>query len=104
VIDRRAAASTQNQALNGLHFLYREVLSQPLPQTIAAVRAKKNRRLPKVFARNEAEFILVELEGESLLMVQLLYGAGLRVSECLRLRVKDIDFGQGLFLVQDGKG
>ena len=103
-IDRRVAASTQNQALNALLFLYREVLSQPLPQTIAAVRAKKTRHLPTVLTRGEVEMILAELEGESLLMAQLLYGAGLRISECLRLRVKDIDFGQRLFLVPDGKG
>jgi integron integrase len=103
-IDRSVAASTQSQALNALLFLYREVLRKPLQQTINAVRAKNTRRLPTVLARNEVEMILAELEGESLLMAQLLYGAGLRVSECLRLRVKDIDFGQRLILVRDGKG
>ena len=101
-IDRRVAASTQNQALNALLFLYREVLSQPLPQTIAAVRAKKTRHLPTVLTRGEVEMILAELEGESLLMAQLLYGAGLRISECLRLRAKHIDFGPRLFPVPDG--
>lgn len=103
-VDRRVAPSTQNQALNALLFLYREVLKQPLPHTIDAVRAKKAKHLPTVLTRNEVEMILAELKGESLLMAQLLYGAGLRVSECLRLRVKDIDFGQRHLLVRDGKG
>ena len=84
-------------------FFYREMLCQPLPQTIAAVRAKKTRRLPTVLARNDVAMILAELEGESLLMAQLMRRAGLRVSECLRLRLKDIDFGQRLVLVRDGK-
>ena len=80
------------------------MLRKPLQHIIAAVRAKKARRLPTVLARNELEMILAELEGESLLLAQLLYGAGPRVSECLRLRVKDIDFGQRLIHVRGGKG
>ena len=102
-MERNVAASTQNQALNALLFLYKEVLDQPLPN-IDSIRAKKPKRLPVVLTRSEVEAVLKHLSGVTLLIVQLLYGGGLRVNECLRLRVKDVDFGQQLLIIRDGKG
>lgn len=103
-VERDVAASTQNQALQAILFLYREVLKQPLPPTIEAVRAKESQHLPVVLTRQEVQRVLSHLSGEMLLVVQLLYGAGLRLNECLRLRVKDVDFGQGLLVIRDTKG
>jgi len=103
-VNLNVAASTQNQALNALLFLYRDVLKQPLPAEVQAVRAKTPKRLPVVLSKVEVSQLLSRLDGESLLMAQLMYGAGLRVSECLRLRVKDVDFEQEMLLVRDGKG
>ncbi|MCB0033495.1 MAG: integron integrase, partial [Anaerolineales bacterium] len=103
-LERDVAASTQNQALQAILFLYREVLKQPLPHTIETVRAKKSHYLPVVLTRSEVQQVLAQLSGEMLLIVQLLYGAGLRLNECLRLRVKDVDFGQGLLIIRDTKG
>lgn len=101
--DRHVAASTQNQALHALLFLYREVLNKPLPN-VASIRAKKTKRLPVVLTRDEVQVVLNQLSGVPLLIVQLLYGGGLRVNECLRLRVKDVDFGQKLLIIRDAKG
>lgn len=101
--DRNVAASTQNQALHALLFLYKEVLDKPLPD-IASTRAKKPKRLPVVLTRDEVQAVLRQLSGVPLLIVQLLYGGGLRVNECLRLRVKDVDFGQMLLIIRDAKG
>lgn len=101
--DRNVAASTQNQALHALLFLYKEVLDKPLPD-IASIRAKKPKRLPVVLTRDEVQAVLRQLSGVPLLIVQLLYGGGLRVNECLRLRVKDVDFGQMLLIIRDAKG
>lgn len=97
------AASTQNQALNALLFLYNEVLEKPLPN-IESIRAKDLKRLPVVLTRSEVAAVLKPLSGVPLLIVQLLYGGGLRVNECLRLRVKDVDFGQEHLIIRDGKG
>ena len=102
--DRHVAASTQNQALSALLFLYRDVLDQPLDWIDAIERAKKPSRLPVVFTRQEVQSILLHLEGVRWLIASLLYGSGLRLMECLRLRVKDIDFGYRQILVRDGKG
>lgn len=102
-VDRDVAASTQNQALSALLFLYREVLNQPL-DWVNVLWAKKPSRLPVVLTRQEVHAVLNQLTGLPHLVVQLLYGAGLRVNECLRLRVKDVDFGQQLIIVRDGKG
>ena len=97
------AASTQNQALSALLFLYKEVLEQPLGY-VDVLWAKKPKRLPIVLTRSEVKAVLAQLSGVSLLIVQLLYGSGLRVTECLRLRVQDVDFGQRFIVVRDGKG
>lgn len=86
------AASTQNGALNALLFLYRSVLQQSFPQLEDIERAKRPRRLPTVFTRPEVHTILTRLTGMPHLMASLLYGAGLRLMECVRLRVKDVDF------------
>lgn len=103
-MERRVAASTQNQALSAVLFLYREVLEIELPWLDELVRAKRPDRLPVVLTREEVARVLANLEGVNALIGGLLYGAGLRVTECLRLRVKDIDFGYGEIIVRDGKG
>ncbi len=89
-VNRKVAASTQNQAFNALLFLYREVLKQEFNLIEDVVRAKKPRRLPVVYSKPEVREILNQLDGRSWLMGQLMYGAGLRVMECVRLRVKGI--------------
>lgn len=102
--DRRVAASTQNQALAAILFLYRDVLAQPLPWLLEVERAKGSARLPVVFTIAEVRQILDQLTGTKWLMASLLYGSGLRLSECLSLRVKDLDFGYRQLIVRDGKG
>ena len=92
-VHRQVAANTQNQAFSSLAFLYREVLDRPL-ENINAVRAKAPQKLPVVLARKEVSSIMAQLKHPVLLMVQLLYGAGLRLMEVLRLRIKDVDFNQ----------
>lgn len=103
-VQQRVAAATQNQALCALLFLYREVLRQEVDAAIEAVRAKKPRRLPVVLTRDETNRVIRQLWGPHQLMAQLLYGSGLRLMECVRLRVKDLDFGQHQIIVRDGKG
>lgn len=98
------SASTQNQALNALVFLYKRVLSLEIGNIEGVVRAKRPRRLPEVFSCDEALAVLRRLEGRERLMANLLYGAGLRLMECHRLRVKDIDFDYKQIIVRDGKG
>ena len=98
------AASTQNQALSALLFLYREVLGVKLPWMEDVVRAKRPRRLPVVLAKGEVARLLRELAGREWLMASLLYGSGLRLMECLRLRVKDVDFARNEITVRSGKG
>ncbi len=98
------AASTQNQAFSALLFLYKVVLDRPLSAIEDVVRAKKPDRLPVVFTRDEVRAVIGRLEGTKWLAASLLYGSGLRLMECLRLRVKDIDFGQNHIVVRDGKG
>ena len=102
--ERGVAASTQNQALSALLFLYREVLAMPLPWLDSLERAQRPARLPTVLTRDEAKRLLAQMEGVRWLMAGLLYGAGLRLRECLKLRVKDVDFGYQQILVRDGKG
>ncbi len=101
---RNVAASTQNQALNAILFLYREVLEMKLDWLDNVVRAKRPGRLPVVLSRSEARAVLSRLDGQCWLMASLLYGSGLRVTECLRLRVKDLDFEYREIMVRDGKG
>jgi len=103
-VDRKVAASTQNQALAALLFLYEKVLERPLTELGQLVRAKRPQRLPVVFTRDEARRILLNLQGTVWLMASLLYGSGLRLMECLRLRVKDVDFGYREIIVRDAKG
>ncbi len=100
----RVSASTQNQALCALLFLYRNVLEKPFPQLENLIRAKRPTRLPTVMTRAEVRSLLHRLSGEERLIATLLYGAGMRLLECLRLRVKDIEFGLNRILVRDAKG
>jgi integron integrase len=104
VRERDVAASTQNQALSALLFLYREVLGMPLPWLDALERARRPVRVPTVLTREEAQRLLAQMQGTKWLMASLLYGAGLRLRECLKLRVKDVDFGYQQIVVRDGKG
>lgn len=98
------AAGTQNQALSALLFLYREVLQQDLPWMSDVVRARRPRRLPVVLTRDEVHQLLGQLQGREWLMASLLYGSGMRLMECLRLRVKDVDFQRRDIIVREGKG
>jgi integron integrase len=100
----RVAASTQNQAKSALLFLYKEVLDLELPWLARVEPAKAPKRLPVVLTRDEVQAVLDRLEGANWLIGTLLYGSGLRIMECLRLRVKDVDFARGEILVRDGKG
>jgi integron integrase len=102
--DSHVSASTQNQALNALIFLYREILKKDIGYVNGVVRAKRPHRLPVVLTRQEVRSILGSLEGSDWIMAMLLYGAGLRLMECLRLRVKDIDFASNQIVVRAGKG
>jgi integron integrase len=98
------AASTQNQALNAILFLYREVLKHKLPSVEGVQRAKRPQHLPVVLTRAEIKRVLAQLEGTVWLMAALTYGGGLRLLECLRLRVKDLDFDRCEMTIRDGKG
>ena len=102
--ERNVAANTQNQALSALLFLYKEALGTPLPWLDALERAIKPARVPTVLSRGEVERLLAAMRGPKWLMAGLLYGAGLRLRECLMLRVKDVDFEYRQILVRDGKG
>jgi integron integrase len=102
--DRQVSASTQNQALAALLFLYRRVLGLQLPWLNDIVRAKRPRRLPAVLTRTEVGALLAKLEGTHALMAKLMYGTGLRLMECLQLRVKDIDLDRREIVVRQGKG
>ena len=103
-VDGNVAASTQNVARNALLFLYQEVFKRDLPALGEIEIAKRPARLPEVFTREEVRAILQHVDGTTGLMVRLLYGSGLRLMECLRLRVKDVDFGRRQITVRDGKG
>jgi integron integrase len=103
-VDREVAASTQNQALNALVFFYGQVLRKPLGEMEEFARAKRPRRLPEVMTREEVQALLSKMSGVTGLMAGLMYGSGLRLMECVRLRVKDFDFAQHQVMVRDGKG
>ena len=103
-VDRDVAASTQNVAFNALIFLYKQVLGAELPPILGVMRAKRPARLPTVFTSKEAKGIIKELEGPTKIIVSLLYGSGLRLTEALKLRVKDIEFETNQIIVRDGKG
>jgi integron integrase len=103
-VDENVAASTQNQALAALLFLFRHILFRPVGDLAQVVRAKKPPRLPVVLNRDEVRDVLRHLTGTNLLIVKLLYGTGLRITECLTLRVQDLDFDRSQILVRAGKG
>ncbi len=103
-IRHNVAASTQNQALNAILFMYREVMKCSLPWLNDVQRAKKPQRLPVVLTRDEVRAALAQMQGTTWLMAALVYGSGMRLLECLRLRVKDVDFQYRQLLIRDGKG
>jgi site-specific recombinase XerD len=103
-VEGNVAASTQNQALSALLFLYRDVLEQDLPWLDDVVRAKRPARIPVVLTRDEVRTLLLQMHGVPRLMAMLLYGAGLRLLECAHLRVKDVDFARNQLVVRSGKG
>lgn len=101
---RKMSASTQRQALNALVFLYRDVLDRPIEDRIKPVRAKRRPSLPVVMTQREVKQVLSHMKGTHLLMARLLYGSGLRLMECIRLRVKDLDFERNLIYIRAAKG
>ena len=103
-VEGNVAASTQNQALNALLFLYKHVLKEPLAQGIDAIRAKKPKKLPVVLSVDEVRRILAVMRGIPQLMAKLMYGSGMRLRECVRLRVQDVDFDRRQITVRSGKG
>jgi integron integrase len=104
VLKRRVSSSTQNQAFNALLFLFRNILEIELPDLSKTVRAKRGQKLPVVMSIEEVQALFENLQGLPLLMVQLIYGSGLRLMELFRLRVKDIDFGLNAINVRGAKG
>jgi integron integrase len=103
-VDRQLSASTQNQALSAILFLYKYVLQKDVALPLNLVRAERPSRLPTVLTHDEALAVIAIMGGNCQLMAKLLYGSGLRLMECLRLRVKDLDFGNRQIVVRDGKG
>jgi integron integrase len=103
-VEEKVSASTQNQALSALLFLYRHVLGRQVGDLGEVIRARKPARLPVVMTRDEVKAVLANLTGDKWLMAALMYGAGLRLMECLRLRVQDVDFSRKEILIRDGKG
>lgn len=104
VTEGKVAASTQSQALNAIVFLYREVLHTPLDGKIAPIRTKRQQRPPTVMTQKEVKQLLRIMNGTHSLMARVLYGGGLRLMECIRLRLQDIDFGHNKIYVRGGKG
>ncbi|MCK5603962.1 integron integrase [Candidatus Pacearchaeota archaeon] len=104
VRERNVSASTQRQALNAVVFLYKRCLKQELGKFPNFARAKKGRKLPTVLSKTEVFTVLDQMVGLNRLMASLLYGCGLRLTECLKLRVKDVDFDRGIIIVRQGKG
>jgi integron integrase len=103
-VEGHVAASTQSQALSAIMFLYQQVLKQDIGWLDEVVRAKQPHRVPVVLTQDEVAAVLRHLSGTTLIMAPLLYGSGLRLMECLRLRVKDVDFFYNQIVVRDGKG
>ena len=103
-VERKASPSTQNQALNALIFFYRHVLEKNIENELSAVRARQRRHLPVVLTPREIQSIFDHLSGTPKLMAMLIYGCGLRLHECLTLRIKDVDFEQNTIIVRSGKG
>ena len=103
-VERRVSASTQNQAFSAILYFFKRVLGRELEEMGETARAKRGRRLPEVLSQEEVRRLLANAEGTSGLMLRLLYGSGLRLMECLRLRVKEVDFARGTISVRGGKG
>jgi integron integrase len=103
-VEEKVSASTQNQALSAILFLYRYVIGREIGDLGQVIRARKPKRLPVVMTRQEVKEVLANLSDDKWLMASLMYGAGLRLMECLRLRVQDLDFSCSQILVRDGKG
>ncbi|OED44802.1 integrase [Chromatiales bacterium (ex Bugula neritina AB1)] len=103
-VQRQVSAATQNQALNALNFLYTQIIGRPLGDVTKAARARQPTKVPVVFERDEIRKIFRVLTPAYLLPIQLMYGSGLRLMECLRLRIKDIDFFRKTIIVRSGKG
>jgi integron integrase len=103
-VSENVSATTQNKAIFALLFLYKEVLKVDLPWLNEFTPAKRSKRVPVVLTTEEVSAVLSNLQGVNWIMANLLYGAGLRLKECLRLRVKDLDFGYKQIVVRDGKG
>lgn len=103
-VDRSVSGSTQNQAKSALLFLYKEVLQIELPWLDKVTQAKVPKRIPVVMTREEVQAVLARMDGSIWLIASLLYGSGLRIMECLRLRVKDVDLARCGILVREGKG
>jgi integrase len=103
-VKKNVAASTQNQALSAIIFFYSNVLKIEIQKIDNLIRAKRPKKLPVVFTKDESSRLLLQMQGVPWLVANLLYGSGLRLMECIRLRVKDIDFGYNQILVRDGKG
>ena len=103
-VELKVASSTQNQAFNAILFLYRDVLHMHLDNQINAVRAKKPKKMPTVMTKSETSRVIGAMSGVHKLIAMMLYGCGLRTMECIRLRVKDVDFEMNQIMVRDGKG
>ena len=103
-IEGNVSAGTQRQALNAIIFLYKRVLDRPVDELLEHIRAKRQRRPPTVFSQLEVRKVFEQMSGTHLLMAQILYGGGLRLTECLRLRIQDLDFERNLIYVREGKG
>src|SRR4030043_813607 len=103
-VKEKVSASTQNKALSALLFLYRYVLDRKIGDLGEVIRARKPRHIPVVMTRDEVKAVLGHLNGDKWLMANLMYGAGLRLMECLRLRIQDIDFARNEITIRDGKG
>jgi site-specific recombinase XerD len=103
-VDEHVAASTQNQALSAILFLYEHVLKQPLDRIEGVVRARRPKRLPMVLTVDGVSRVMAHLSGEKWMIAMHLYGGGLRLLESLRLRVKDLDFERGEMTTREGKG
>src|SRR5216684_4765797 len=103
-VNAKISASTQTVALSALLFLYRDVLKKELPYVSNIERAQRHKKLPVVFTRDEVRRVLAALTGTQSLIARILYGSGLRLMECLRLRIKDLDFNYGQITIRDGKG
>lgn len=103
-VNGKIGASTQRQALNAIIFLYKHVLDKPIEDLLEPVRAKRRISPPVVMTENEVKLILSLMQGVHLLMAKILYGGGLRLMECVRLRIQDLDFSHKLLYIRDAKG